>query len=171
MVDAEDYAAISRSWLDEWMLGKIIAAALQDLGLEEGAAWETVALLKILVAHQGWHAERHAGRVLESWLRDDEVQRFLLVNRHRGVLWFNKEAFEKLLRGMRLVALVAINADPLRPADEIARETNALGDVLEKLHQAQDESGYQVERLMEAARGELGALPLGASGGKIEATV
>ncbi len=144
MVDAEDYAAISRSWLDEWQLGRIVAAALRESGLDEGAAQEeAVLLLKILVSHQDWHAEERAGRVLESWLRDSEVQRFLRVNRHRGVLWFNKEAFEQLLRWMRATAALTLDAEEERERlDRMARE----------LERAAEESGYQVEKLMQVVK-------------------
>jgi len=37
-----------------------------------------------------------AYQVLQSLLRDNEVQRFLQVNRYQDVLWFNGEAFEEL---------------------------------------------------------------------------
>jgi len=168
IADEADFAQISRSWLDEWLLGKIIAGALRDMGLDEDAAWRAVATVKILTSHQQWFTEERADLALESWLEDNEVQQFLHINRHRGVLWFNKEAFEQLLWWMELVASIEINTDPLRPADEIARETNALRAMLEKLQQAQEESGYQVEKLMEAARGKLGTLPPSASGDKIE---
>ena len=165
IVDEVNFEQISRSWLDEWLLGKIIAGTLQDLGLDEGAAWRSVATIEILTSHQRWFKDQplavsgqrlaekgRAYQVLESWLKDDEVQRFLQVNRYQGVLWFNKEAFEQLLEWMLLVATVTISADPLRPADKATQETAALHDVVKKLQQAQEESGYQVEKLLEAAR-------------------
>jgi len=172
VVDEANFAQISRSWLDEWLLGKIIAGALRDLGLDENAVWETVTLVKILVSHQRWFelqaAEKERPyRVLKSWLQDGEVQQFLQVNRHQHVLWFNKEAFEQLLEWMLLVATVTINTDPLRPADKAAQEIDALQDVVKKLQQAQEESGYQVEKLLEAARGKFRTLPPGASSDRI----
>jgi hypothetical protein len=93
--------------------------------------------------------------VLESWLKDDEVQQFLQVNRYQDVLWFNRETFEQLLRWMLLVALITICADPLRSADETAQEISQCYDVVNKLQQAKEESGYQVEKLLGAARNEM----------------
>jgi hypothetical protein len=90
--------------------------------------------------------------VLESWLKDDEVQQFLQVNRYRGVLWFNKEAFEQLLWWMLVVAVVTISADPLRSTAEVSQEIVTAYDIVRKLQQAEEESGYQVEKLLEAAR-------------------
>lgn len=164
VVDEAGFEQISRSWVDEWLLGKIVAGALQDLGPDEGAAWRAVATIKVLTTHQRWFekqpgavsGQRLAGgrayRVLESWLEDEEIQRFVQVNRYQDVLWFNKEAFERLLWWMLLVAVVAISADPLRPAAEVAQEIVACYDVVRKLQRAEEESGYQVETLLEVAK-------------------
>ncbi|MFN2182616.1 MAG: alpha-amylase family glycosyl hydrolase, partial [Anaerolineae bacterium] len=79
IVSEEGYAAQSRTWIDEWLLGKIVAGALQDLDLDEAAAWWAVGTIKILISHQDWCArapasEDRAYQVLVSWLRDSEVQ-------------------------------------------------------------------------------------------------
>jgi hypothetical protein len=157
-VDEAGFEQVGRSWSDEWLLGKIIAGALRGLGLDEGAAWHAVATINVLTSHQRWFEmqapqKKRAYRVLESWLRDDEVQRFLQVNRYRGVLWFNKEAFERLRWWMLLAAVVAISADPLCPADEVAPEIVTCYDIIRKLQRAEGESGYRVETLLEVVRG------------------
>jgi glycosidase len=162
VVDEAGFQQIGRSWIDEWLLGKIIAGALRDLGLDDGAAWQAVATIKILTSHQLWfeiHAsgEERAYQVLESWLKDDDVQQFLQVNRYQGVLWFNKEAFEQLLWWMLVVAVVAISSDPRRPADEVTREIAEHYDVVRKVQQAEEESGHQVEKLLGAARERSGS--------------
>jgi hypothetical protein len=142
----------SRSWMDEWLLGKVIARVLQDLGLDESAAWQSVAVVKLLTSHQRWFAAEataarsRAYQILESLLKDDEVQQFLQVNRYQGVLWFNKEAFEQLLWWLWLVAVVEIGADPKR-----AEEISACSSIVEQLRQAGEKSGYQVEKLLGVA--------------------
>jgi hypothetical protein len=156
-VAEEGFEQQSRSWMDEWLLSKIVAGALQDLGLDERAAWWAVGVVKILISHQRWFeveapkAER-AYQILVSWLRDGEVQQFAQVNRYRGVLWFNKEAFDQLLDWLLTAAAVEISADPDCPAEEVAREIVACYDILKKVRQAEQESGYQVVKLMEAVR-------------------
>ena len=157
VVNRVGFEQISRSWIDEWLLGKIIAGALQELGLDEGSAWHAVATIKVLASHQSWFGmqvqpEKRAYQVLETWLKDDDVQHLLQVNRYRGILWFNKEAFDGLLWWMLLVAVVAATADPRRPKAEVAQDIVALYDVVEKLQQAEEESGYQVETLLELAK-------------------
>jgi hypothetical protein len=140
------------------MLGKIVAGVLRDLGLGENVAWRSVATIKILTSHQRWFvtptraAQGLPHRVLESWLEDDEVQQFLHVNRYQSILWFNKEAFERLLQWMLLVAAVTIGSGSPRAPDEIVQAIARCGDVVQKLHQAKEESGYQVEKLLGATR-------------------
>ena len=156
-----DFEQISRSWIDEWLLGKIIASALQDLGLDEVAAWQAVATINLLTSHRRWfeveaaHApkKQRAYRVLRSWLEDGEVQPFLGINRYQGILWFHQESFARLLWWMLLLAAVEISADPLRPQAAVAQKIVACYDIVRKLQQAAEASGYQVEKLLEAAKG------------------
>ena len=157
VIHATQYEAYSRSWMDEWLLSKILAGTLRDLGLDEGATWWNVGLVKLLTAHQRWFvtqdpAGQRASGVLEIWLQDGEVQQFLQVNRHQGILWFNREAFEQLVWWMYLVALVTINADPEQPASEKTRQMVACYRTIQELLRAKDQSGYQIEKLRMALR-------------------
>ena len=155
MVGQADFEGQSRSWIDEWLLGKVMAAALQDLGLDEPRAWWTVALVKLLTTHQQWYAtatpdvRSQAYRILESLLKDDQARQFLRVNRHRGILWFNQESFEELLWWLMLLATVQIGADP-QAVDEAAEEILACYEVIQLLRQAGEKSEYQVEKLLNA---------------------
>jgi hypothetical protein len=157
MARPEGWADLSRSWIDEWLLGKLVAGALRDLGLDEGAAWWAVGTIKILVEHQDWcpaapAAKGQAYQVLEGWLQDGQVQQFLQVNRYRDVLWFNHEAFQKLLAWLLTVAAVEISADPGRTPEEVAQDIVRCYDVVKKLERAEQASGYQVANLLEAAQ-------------------
>ncbi len=147
----------SRSWIDEWLLGRVIAGALQDAGLDETAAWRVVTAVRMLTAHHRWFATRAptaawAYQMLTTWLQDDEARRFIQVNRHKNILWFNKESFEQLLWWMLAVAVISIGADVDRAETEPAESIRACYDVVRALQQAADQSGYQVEKLLEAAQ-------------------
>lgn len=156
---------LSRAWIDEWLLGKLLARTLQDLGLDDGAASWAVGTIKILTSHQRRLSTEAEGRgagaetertyhVLVSWLRDQEIQRFLQVNRYRGELWFNHEAFEKMLSWMLAIATVEIGAEPgLDPAHAASRLA-ACYDVVERLVEAESVAGYRVVGLLEAAKEE-----------------
>jgi len=154
-VSETGFAQTSRAWIDEWLLGKTIAGAMRDLGMDESAAWRAVETIKLLTGHQRWHEmetsrTKRAREVLRAWLSDGDVQRFLKVNRYEDVLWFNKEAFDQLLWSMFAIATVAISADLSRPANQIAEEIVACYDTIRTLQRAEEKSGYQIERLLEA---------------------
>jgi glycosidase len=155
VVSETGFAQTSRAWIDEWLLGKTIAGAMRDLGMDESAAWRAVETIKLLTGHQRWHEmetprTKRAREVLRAWLSDGDVQRFLKVNRYEDVLWFNKEAFDQLLWSMFAIATVAISADLSRPANQIAEEIVACYDTIRTLQRAEEKSGYQIERLLEA---------------------
>jgi len=150
-----DYEGQSRSWIDEWLLGKIITGVLRDLGLDDVRAWHTVTVVKLLTTHQRWFEKQvsektPAYQTLESWLRDSEVQGFLQVNRYQDVLWFNQEAFEQLLWWMLLVATIGLNAEPDRSTTEMTEEIVQCYDIIQQLRQAEQQSEYQVEKLLAA---------------------
>ena len=157
VVDEVDFASQSRSWMDEWLLGKLVAGALRDLGLDEGAVAWSVGTVKILISHQRWFesdAPRRARayQTLMSWLRDSEVQQYLQVNRYRDVLWFNQESFDQLLGWMLTLAALEISADPSQTGDRVADEIVASYDLIKKLRRAAEASEYQVVKLMDAAQ-------------------
>jgi glycosidase len=184
-VDAHSYPALSRSWVDEWRLGRHIATALQTaFEVDEGTAWRAVQVVKILTTYQRWYVacrpvsplphggegeslppDRVAGGrggeveparlsaqpLLASLFADTDVQQFLHVNRHAGVLWFNRESFQQLLWWLAVAARVGLGADAgLTREQGVAAWGECLA-WLERLRCAADESGYQVERLLELA--------------------
>jgi hypothetical protein len=147
----------SRSWIDEWLLGKVLAGVLQDLGVDESEAWRAVALIKILTSHQGWSmpgAAVQAHELVHTLLSDGEVQHYVRVNRYQDVLWFNKETFEELLRGLLWVA--SIQASGRLSTAEARQEAKACYELLEVLRRAAEASGYRVEELLKWASAEAG---------------
>jgi len=156
IVDQAGFEGQSRSWIDEWLLGKVIAGALRDLGLDEPAAWQAVAVIKLLTSHQHWFTLEPPGprsrayHILETLLKDSQVQQFLQVNRYQGVLWFKQESFEQLQWWLLLLAVVKIGTDPLRPVTERAQELLACYEIIQQLNRAEAKSGYQIEKLLTA---------------------
>ena len=147
-----DAVARSRSWLDEWMLGKLIARALIEFGLTEARARQSVAVIKLMTTHQQWYsfggARKHQASVaLQAWLDDAEVEQFLQVNRYNDILWFNKEAFEMVLGRMFAVAFVSLTASDKRAAKKIV----AVHEVIKALLKAEKKSKFQVDKLLAAS--------------------
>ena len=154
-----EIASQSRSWIDEWLLGKIIAAAIQDMGVPEDQAWRCVAVIKWLTSHQDWYdasipAEILAYQLVQRLLRDADIQNFIGVNRYQGTLWFNKESFEELLWWLFTQTTIgmAVEADFTGKDKEKALVRTALDcyQVIRILRDAKEESNYQVEKLLES---------------------
>ncbi|MBI3944244.1 MAG: alpha-amylase [Chloroflexi bacterium] len=169
IANSPDYALVSRSWIDEWTLGRILATTFQEVGLGEDDSWRAVAAIKLLTSHQNWYSypsnaslptsdmSRDAGegtayRVLVDLLQDAEVQQYIQVNRYKGILWFNKEAFDQLLVWLQIVSVVKIGADPSLSAEEVKTERTHCAQIIKQLQEAEEQSEYQVEQLLAATR-------------------
>jgi glycosidase len=149
----------SRSWIDEWLLGKIMVRTFQETGLDEAAAGRAVTMLKFLVSHYNWWqmpevASKQACPILETWLKDEAALQLLQVNRYQGILWFNKEAFTHLLRWMALLAAIDAGAKVQDDARAAARQVVATHEIVKILQAAEAASEYRLERLLEAANGQ-----------------
>ena len=156
MINGKDgVARQSRTWIDEWRLGSIIAGVLSDMGVAEPAAAEAVALVKLLTSHQDWFAAESDGaqptarQAAQTLLADNEVQQFLRVNRYKDVLWFNKEAFETLQWWLFVVAVLPTSSGDV-PPKKVAVHVAAAYSIIRKLQQAERKSGYQVDKLLAA---------------------
>ncbi len=149
--DAEkDIHELSRSWIDEWFLGRFIIQTLTDLGFNREAASREVTIIKLLTSYQDWCTDYvNTYDLISNLLRDNEVRDFLQINRHMDVLWFNKEAFEGLIFWMILVTSVKISCDKsMIQKDREARMGKAVF-LMEPLYEALENSQYQVEKLLE----------------------
>jgi hypothetical protein len=159
VVDQKDFAGQSRTWIDDWRLGKTIIDMLRDLGFEEAAAWSSLTVIKWLTGHQRWFEtkpldQKPAHARLELLLMDGELRQFLQINRYKDILWLNKEAFEEMLWWLMMVAAVTIGSDPLRPVNAVIEELEGCYSIIQKWQQAEEKSEYQVEKLLETLREE-----------------
>ena len=159
VVGSEEHEIATRALFDQWRLNRVLSDALRDLGLDEGTAWQVVSAVRVLAGYRQWFQPTEPGEhvacaVLESWLKDGDIAQLLGVNRHEGVLWFHKESFERLLRWTLLIATVEALAGAHRsdPAQQAAEELAACYDAVQALQRAQEQSGYQVDRLLQGVK-------------------
>ncbi len=158
--DGFTHALQARTWVDEWLLNKMAVRSLVDMGLQEASAWQIVGVSNLLITHQDWYKSAQDGNgaigaysVLRELLEDPEVQRFLRINRFKGILWFNQEAFDRLLWWMLLVAVVQILSGMQRGKEqEAAQQISDCYQLISQLQQAEQVSEYQVEKLIEAVK-------------------
>ena len=158
LADERDSEFRSRSWIDEWRLGRILSDALRGFGLPQEDCAQAVSLIKILTSHQRWFESRQqepavAHERFRRLLEDGEIESCLGVNRFRGVLWYHKESFEDLIRW--LAALAIIDAVTLGDTTEAFREAvkNRMA-LIDRFMDAHAVSGFRLDSLLERMKEE-----------------
>jgi hypothetical protein len=157
----------SRTWIDEWRLGKAFTRGLSDLALSAEEAQHLNSLLKVLTTHHDWHQKYQwmqsgrtkklpaLGAFLQDLLNDPEVLRVIKINRYQDVLWFNQEAFESLLWWLLEVAAVDLGAALETKTLSLESYIDRLAlcyTAIAALGAAGIASGFQVERLVEESK-------------------
>jgi hypothetical protein len=155
IIEPDPAARRSRGWFDRAHLGRVFADAFRWRGLDEGAAWWTVETIRHLIARPGETAlaaptAERPGRLVRAWFADDELARWLGVNRHDGIAYVNRESLEAALRWLVVVvAVVTADDDPTAPA---AVEARAAAHALAvRLAADAEAAGYEVGRIVERA--------------------
>ena len=155
------YEEISRSWIDEWILNKILVGTLNNLGLDDKSTWRAVTLIKLLTSHHEWWKvldtanekirEKPSYQILTRLLSDTDTQTFLGVNRYQDVLWFNKEAYEDLLWWLFTIASVEIAGQSFETdkSDEVSRLVLRCYTEISSLIESAEASGYKLEKLLD----------------------
>lgn len=158
-INTAEARAVSRSWVDEWLLGKAIAGMLKDMGMDETNALRGVARVKLMIQHNLWCDDLGKNGnsiflILQDWLQDSDVQQFIGTNRYQGILWYNKESFDDLLWWMFQAAVVDILAESKdSPDQEPIRKIRACYEVVKNLREAEAQSEYKLDRMIELVKG------------------
>ena len=152
---AENYEFQSLTWLSEWQFSKQLAETYRALGQDEGQVNRTISTLRLLIDQQAWY--QRLGRlplkeVLTRWLADEEVVRFLGINRFKDILWYNKEAFEHFTWWMFVLAALDAAADPQANASAVVEQVLGAYEIAQKLLKAEKNSVYQVNKLLESIK-------------------
>ena len=151
---AEDYEFQSLTWLDEWQFNKQLVETYHFMGQDESATNSLISTIRMLVDQQSWYAR--LGRlplkeVLNRWLADAEVARFLGINRYKDILWYNKESFEKFVWWMVTLAVLDAASDPAASASDVIEQILGAYEIAQKLTKAEKVSAFQIQKLIEAA--------------------
>ncbi|HZU87160.1 MAG TPA: alpha-amylase family glycosyl hydrolase, partial [Anaerolineaceae bacterium] len=150
---AENYAEQSLSWMEEWQLSKTIAQAFAEMGQNQGDIWRSLGTIRMLISQQNWFEQSKkldTRLILETWLSDLDIQRFISVNRHKNVLWFNKENYEEFAWWMMALAILQTAARPDFTATALVERILAAGEIIQQMLVAESKSGYQIEKLLDA---------------------
>lgn len=153
IISHKDFALVSRSWIDEWQLSKLIQQVLEKAS--DGKRInpnEGVQLVKLLITvqeivYEAIRKDNDANKIIQLLLSESEVQDFLNFNRYQGVLWFSAERFDQFVKWVSIITLIIIiDEEPL----ELAKTRGeSLLEILQKWLEAVKKSGYKVEGLLE----------------------
>ena len=87
-----------------------------------------------------------------SCISGSEIQEFLRINRYEGVLWFNKESLETLLRGLLAIDLIASLSNPENTATDLNARYLRSYNIIQNINNAAQRSDYKVEKLVEQVK-------------------
>ncbi len=119
------FVEISRSWIEEWGIIRLVEETLESLDFEKPQVQSGVTILKLLISQQKWVdniEDKSPLSLIESWLSKEAIREFLNINRYRGKLWFNKEAFESMMWWMLTTSLIRLVADPKKSLAEVIED-------------------------------------------------
>lgn len=149
------YTEITRSWLDEWAIARTCQQKLEDLGFDPEQSASGVTIIKLLVDQQLWvdtAATETPASLFEGWLSKEVVRSFLKINRYRGKLWFNKEAFESMMWWMTTIGLIQLVSDPEESLTSAIEKLFDAWDLVKGILEAEEGSEYQLEKLLDGLK-------------------
>ena len=158
IIDPIHYELQSRSWIDEWGLGRIIEWTIKDFYEKPQSVLEAIILIKILTTHQNWYmhdveTKYQAAQIMRILMTDLEVQSYLQTNRYQNILWFNQEAFENLVRWLFIISVIDIISDKKKEKD-LNQELERIFKIIDQWLTMAKRSNFQVAKLFELLTGD-----------------
>ncbi|MFX1516199.1 MAG: alpha-amylase family glycosyl hydrolase [Promethearchaeota archaeon] len=158
IIDPVDYELQSRSWIDEWGLGRIIEWTIKNLKKKTENVFQALVLIKILTSHQNWYISDvepkfQAVHILRALMTDLEVQSYIQTHRYQNVLWFNQEAFENLLRWLFIISVINVVSDSKKEIF-LSQEFTRIFLMIDQWLTSAKKSNFQVTNLFELLSGE-----------------
>ncbi len=149
----KNYEILSRSWVDEWHLNRVIYEFLEEIKEDDIDSWNTISLIKNMVSQQNWHriisSETERKMPLNYILSIPEIQRYLNINRYHDKLWFNAESFNELTKWLFIVAIIDLFSDTGEYEDESVQN---LIKVVKNWRDNAKNSDYQVAKLIDLVK-------------------
>ncbi|MFQ5605241.1 MAG: alpha-amylase family glycosyl hydrolase [bacterium] len=147
------FAERSRSWLDQWLLGKRAQSFIKSLIPDEAQTQADVLLINNLIVYQNWYKDLRPKklrehRILKNLVKSSEVQRYLQINRFENVFWFNKERFEELLWWLFAVVVLQLTSQPNQSHEQTVEAILEVYGIIQKWQRAEKGSEYKVQKML-----------------------
>lgn len=148
----DDHADLSRSLIDEFLCGRILATTFRDSGLSEAESWRQVTLIKLLTGHQNWagtiaEPASAAFELARTLFNDPTAQSYLGVNRYLDQVWFNQECLEELA-GVLCLAGTLVNASESTAARPLIPLIADMEPIFIRVLKAAAQSRYRVREML-----------------------
>jgi glycosidase len=156
MTALDDHENQALTWIEEWQFSRVVVETLLALKVEEAEAWRAVDVVRLLTGQQSWYlrsGDQSLDIILEEWLADSTVRRFLGVNRYKDVLWFNKESLEEFIWWMTLVNMLVASGGTGKTSTRFVEQVLGAYEIAQQILRAEKNSGYQVSKLIKAVKG------------------
>ncbi len=151
----DDFQEVTNSWVNEWQFSRVLQETAQTMGVTPDAAEEISSLLKILTDEQCWFDEfgsQPLPEMLNEWLSNTDIQRYLNINRYEEMLWFNQERFESFVWWMTMLAVFQSLTGAKASTSLLAERLLLTHEMAQKLLKAEKSSGFQVGKLVKALK-------------------
>ncbi len=148
-IGSADTPAINRQIMDRKPVSELIASKLGELGFSDYEAYRNSQAVRWMVNRvPEIDEDSSAGEFLRDLISDSLILDYLEVNTYNGVRWFNKEKFASLLWYQRAVRFVRMASEDLE-TNQVFEAVIAQERILKELEEAVEESGYQLDHLIE----------------------
>jgi glycosidase len=148
-----NYASlISLSWIDEFLLNKLIEQSFYVNGFDEYSSDRQMLLIKILTLLPDWLENYNQNPVsaIQSLFQYQEIQKYLMVNQYKEVLYFHYESMIELLAVFYTSAILKISVSDNKKKTEIKKKLQTWYSDIDNIIKVAEESSCKVHRTIEA---------------------
>ena len=132
--------------IDELQLPKLLESIFSDKKSAENPA----GLVKTLIAHDEYlstSGQFISGQELAELLEYQDVQEYLLVNTHDGIIYYNRERFEELVRWMFMINRVDQLLSGSKTSKNAINKFDEGLSIVKRLHQISIKASFEINKL------------------------
>ena len=154
LAESEGTSTTSRVRFNEWHLGSTLVDLVMTLGRSEGDARRSTETVELLIgserlSRENVAAEENLNSLLADVLSSGFGGRYVRVNEHNGVLWFNREAFAEL---MFWKTLSRVLDDVVEDSESAPLTVAEAASTWEEVIGMADDCGYRLVDFLERLR-------------------
>ena len=148
-IEEQNNETINRQIADRRPISELITSKLKEVGYSDYEAYRNSQAVRWMLNHVPViDEESTTEEFLETLLEDSLVNDYLEINTYNGVRWFNKEKFSDLIWYQRAARFVRLASADLE-SGEVFEAILSQERLLKELETAVENSGYQLDKLIE----------------------